>query len=74
MTKYVWVYISRNGNHHVYTGDSVGFMKARAEQDDDNRITVEEIIAENDLEVGGSEESGHFYIDDGGDITLYEIE
>lgn len=74
MTDYVWVYMSRNGNHHVYKGDSEGFAKARAEQDADNRVTVEEILAENELEVGGSEESGQFYIDDGGDITRYEVE
>lgn len=70
----VWVYMSRNGNHHVYTGDSTGFAKARAVQDHDNRCTPEEIVEQGYGEVGGSEEEGHFYIDDGGDIQLYDVE
>ncbi len=70
----VWVYRSRKGNNRVYTGDSIGFAKARLEQDFDNRCTVEEIILNNDGEVGGSEQESRFYIDDGGDIELFEVE
>lgn len=70
----VWVYRSRNGNHGVFTGDLDGFERARARQDDDNNLTVEEIMEENDLQVGGSYEEGNFYIDDGGYIELFEVE
>lgn len=70
----VWFYQSRNGNDRVYSGDSVGFAKARYEQDKDNGYTAEEIIAEGYGHVEGSEEDGHFRIYDGGSIVLYEVE
>ena len=70
----VWVYRSRNGNNAVFTGDEFGFQKARWRQDDDNCCTIEDIAEEGELEIGGSEEEGHFYIDDGGSIELFEVE
>lgn len=69
-----WVYHSRNGYIRLFTGDSAGFAKGRAAQDDENRCTVEEIIEQGYGEVGGSEEEGYFYIDDGGRLDLTEVE
>lgn len=65
--------MSRNGNHHVYTGDVDGWNKARAEQDSDNRCTLADLKGDG-IDFGGGLGEGHFWIDDGGDITLYEVE
>lgn len=66
----LWVYRGRHGELELHTQFSV----ARRRQDEDNNVTVQEIIEQGYGEVGGSEESGHFYIDDGGDITLVEVQ
>lgn len=70
----VWVYRSRNGNDGVFTGDTEGFERARTRQDSDNGMTAQEILSEGESEVGGSMDSGRFWIDDGGDIELFEVE
>lgn len=74
----VWVYESRRQEVRVFTGDHEGWVKARAAQDEDNRVTVEEILANPDLygggEIDGSEEQGWWYIEDGGEINLTEVE
>jgi hypothetical protein len=67
------VYRSRNGNHGVFTGDLDGFTRARERQDEDNRCTAEE-AEEDGFDVSGSWEQGHFSIDDGGSIDLFEVE
>lgn len=69
----VWVYRSRNGNHGVFTGNHEGFEKARVDQDIDNNVSLKNILADGDIEVSGSEEHGHFSIDDGGSIELFEV-
>lgn len=69
-----WLYEGRQGQKRLFSGDRDGFDKAREAQDDDNRITLEEILELDDNEVGGSFEEGHFYIDDGGDIELLTCE
>ena len=66
----LWVLHTRQGYIRLFST----FADARAAQDKDNRISLEEIMESGDLEFGGSEESGHFYIEDGGDITLTEVE
>lgn len=65
----VWIYEARNDGPAVYWN----FADARAQQDEDNRCSVEEAIREG-FEVGGSEERGFFYIDDGGAITKAKIQ
>lgn len=65
----LWVYKGRHGELELHTS----FVKAREHQDRDNNVTLEDLRA-NRLEYGGSEESGHFWIDDGGDITLVEVQ
>ena len=67
----VWVYQPRNEDVRVFAEDQ--FATARFEQDLDNGCTPLE-AQENGLEVGGSEEEGYFYIDDGGSIRLVEVE
>lgn len=70
MSDEVWVYEGRNSQARVFRN----FEDARREQDEDNRCSVEEILAEGQFEVGGSEEAGYFYIDDGGSIFKVTIE
>lgn len=70
----IWVYKSRNGYTNLYPGTHEGFVRARAAQDDDNRCTIEDIIRLGYGEVGGSEEEGRFYADDGGSIELLEVQ
>ena len=67
----VWVYRSRNGNHAVFAEDA--FLMARTQQDEDNRVTAEELLEDDPNAVYGSEEEGKFSIDDGGDIELFEV-
>lgn len=69
----VWVYRSRNGNHGVFTGDRAGYDKAIERQTNDNGGTREEFAEEGELEVGGSFENGHSWVDDGGSIELFEV-
>lgn len=64
----LWVYQSRKGYIELYHN----FEDARREQDSDNRCSIEDHIADG-REVGGSEEQGYFYIDDGGSIELVEV-
>lgn len=67
----VWVYNGRHGEVEAF----YSFADARAVQDTDNRITLQEIIDhESDVEWGGSEEEGNFWIDDGGTLTQVEIQ
>jgi hypothetical protein len=68
-TMKLWVYQGRHGELELYND----FATARAQQDEDNGMTVEEILEQGDLEVGGSEEEGSFWIDEGGDITLVQV-
>jgi hypothetical protein len=67
----VWVYESRRGEIRIFAEHNRHL--ARAEQDDDNRCTVEDILADNELEVDGNPDEGDFSIDDGGSITLMEV-
>jgi len=66
----VWIYEGRNSGPRAFWN----YQDARDEQDRDNGCTVEDILAQGDFEVGGSQEDGYFYIDDGGAITLVEVE
>jgi hypothetical protein len=68
----LWLYQGRHGELQLFSF-SGGFEKARAIQDEDNGCTEEEAVA-NDLDVYGSKEGGYFSIDDGGSITLLEVE
>jgi hypothetical protein len=66
----IWIYRGRHGELRAYNS----FADARVQQDEDNRCTVEEILEDGELEVGGSEEEGYFYIDEGGSIDLVEVQ
>lgn len=69
----VWIYEGRNSAARAYWR----FADARAQQDTDNGGTLEELVLSHkdwELEWGGSEEEGWFYIDDGGSINLVEVE
>lgn len=70
----LWLYEGRHGERLLFPGTSEGFARARREQDEDNRMTLEAIIEEfGEDAVSGSEESGSFSIDDGGHIELLEV-
>lgn len=70
----VWIYEGRNSAAQAFWN----FEDARREQDEDNGCTVEDIRAYpnlyGDLEIGGSEEEGWFYIDDGGSIHKVTVQ
>lgn len=67
----VWIYCGRSSSPEAF----YNFEDARKVQDEDNRMTLDEIIAEFGQDaVSGSEEEGNFSIDDGGSITLVEIQ
>lgn len=68
----VWVYQGRHGELLVFAEENRHL--ARREQDEDNRCTVEDIIEQGDFEVDGNKMSGDFSIDDGGSITLMEVQ
>lgn len=64
----IWVYEGRNRPIELY----YSFTEARRAQDIDNGCTLEEAI-EDDSDWGGSENEGHFYIDDGGSLSHTEV-
>lgn len=67
----VWVYQGRHGQLELYPeGD---FERARAQQDEDNRCTLDDIRTMG-LDVSGSEAEGSFSIDEGGRIDLVEVQ
>lgn len=67
----VWVYQSRRGEIAVYAEDKRA--EARKEQDEDNRCTYEE-AKEDGSWIDGDPDEGDFSIDDGGSITLMEVQ
>ena len=70
----VWIYEGRNSGPRAFWN----FEDARIQQDIDNGCTLEDIEADPETygspEWGGSKDEGWFYIDDGGAITLVEVE
>ena len=67
----IWIYESRSAPSAAY----YNFSDARKQQDEDNRMTVEEILEDQgEWAVEGSEEEGFFSIDDGGSIDLVEVQ
>jgi hypothetical protein len=70
----VWIYEGRNSAARAFWN----YEDARTQQDIDNGCTVEDIREDPETygnpEIAGSQEEGYFYIDDGGAITLVEVE
>lgn len=70
----VWIYEGRNSAARLF----YNYSDARTQQDIDNGCTPEDMSMDPDLwgnpEISGSEDEGYFYIDDGGSITLTEVE
>lgn len=68
----VWVYESRRGEIAIYAEDKRHI--ARKEQDLDNGCNVADIAADGEFEICGDPDEGDFSIDDGGSITLMNVQ
>lgn len=68
----VWIYEGRNSPARAYWK----YQDARDQQDRDNGAPADELEIFGGFapEMGGSEEEGWFYIDDGGSITKVVVE
>lgn len=68
----VWVYVSRRGEITIYAEHNRHL--ARREQDIDNGMSVADILGDGEFEICGNSFHGDFSIDDGGSITLMEVQ